>query len=576
MPGAQLFLSNVVSAWSASSSPPTIDRSTPAVPEVRIILSSQPVSSDSLIESITAPSTDIHIDDTSSSGEIDGRSGAASDPKELKEMVNGAMSPVQDGMSSAPSSSSWWDYIGWGSASPIPAAASADDVKDETTSDEHPSVTNEPAESPSPSSPGIHEAPENGQSRPSSPQTQLEEINAHRCTTSEVQDTTNYTEQKPPSELSANTENTLGSAWYSPWGWYAASPIVPQGPDMKGVRRCDPVKSESEQIKDNVADRAEGQNAGEASVAEPSHAESDEQDQEGASMVATPKPPSSPSASSNPIESSISTERAGWASFFMSRGLLTRGSDANKLSNRSDAVGEMEVMYLDEGHDTAGEVSITSPKTIDPGREASLPVASNPTSPSTDAPIHSPKEREPRKLGTPALPLTNNPSVKEGVRRLPSPAPSVKKTSAGASTPQQKPAPPNLVLPTWDDIFLSPPRNNPLPIATPPATHRGRLGKTLEFMSGVLFPDSSKSQEKGKTAEHGRVRSLERGRKLNNEAEFLTFGSELPKALEVAGGAFNPELLHGNSRVVVIGVAGWSPGTFFHRSLRSETCRSCY
>ena len=69
----------------------------------------------------------------------------------------------------------------------------------------------------------------------------------------------------------------------------------------------------------------------------------------------------SPTMSTNPIESSISTQRSGWASFFMTTGLLTKSvldSDANKLHNNPQNGDGMEVMNIDDDDDVAHEVHI--------------------------------------------------------------------------------------------------------------------------------------------------------------------------------------------------------------------------
>lgn len=75
-------------------------------------------------------------------------------------------------------------------------------------------------------------------------------------------------------------------------------------------------------------------------------------------------------------------------------------------------------------------------------------------------------------------------------------------------------------------------------------------------MSGVLFhgKDASEGDRKGK----GKEREREREREEANT--FVHYGTQLPKALEVLGQAFDSTSLNEKCRVVVIGVAGWSPG----------------
>ena len=44
------------------------------------------------------------------------------------------------------------------------------------------------------------------------------------------------------------------------------------------------------------------------------------------------------------------------------------------------------------------------------------------------------------------------------------------------------------------------------------------------------------------------------------EGDDHMFGHHLPKALEILGDGLDTKQLHENCKVVVIGVAGWSPG----------------
>ena len=65
------------------------------------------------------------------------------------------------------------------------------------------------------------------------------------------------------------------------------------------------------------------------------------------------------------------------------------------------------------------------------------------------------------------------------------------------------------------------------------------------------------------SSHHGRVGSgkgKERESSFGDREDLLLFGKELPKALDVLGQGMDETLLNGECRVVVIGVAGWSPG----------------
>ena len=85
----------------------------------------------------------------------------------------------------------------------------------------------------------------------------------------------------------------------------------------------------------------------------------------------------------------------------------------------------------------------------------------------------------------------------------------------------------------------------------------------------MLFPDAGKAKAKGKE----RARSWDRERD-RREQELLTFGSELPKALEVLGQTFDVDSYNEHCRVAVIGVAGWSPGTYTSQP-RLHLSRAC-
>jgi len=83
----------------------------------------------------------------------------------------------------------------------------------------------------------------------------------------------------------------------------------------------------------------------------------------------------------------------------------------------------------------------------------------------------------------------------------------------------------------------------------PPKTEKTKLSKTLSYVSGVLFHKDESTQGKGK----GKAQ----------EPEFLRFGQGLPKGLDVLGEQLHPYILNGGCRVVIIGVAGWTPGKLF-------------
>ena len=133
----------------------------------------------------------------------------------------------------------------------------------------------------------------------------------------------------------------------------------------------------------------------------------------------------------------------------------------------------------------------------------------------------------------------------------------------------QPPSPPkpNFVLPTWEDTFHIQPRSQP-----PPRPHgaKSKLTGALSYVAGALFSGES-GLAKGKGKGKGKAKSKDRdldgygtwaspAPAQQESGEFVAYGQELPKALDVVGETLNPYILNGGCRVVVIGVAGWSPG----------------
>lgn len=91
---------------------------------------------------------------------------------------------------------------------------------------------------------------------------------------------------------------------------------------------------------------------------------------------------------------------------------------------------------------------------------------------------------------------------------------------------------------------MSPPRSN---VPPKPPSGKSKLYKFSSLVSGVLFNQEDRDS-KGK------------GKEKEKTTDFMLFGKELPKALNVVESQLDPYLLNGGCRVAVIGVAGWSPG----------------
>ena len=58
-----------------------------------------------------------------------------------------------------------------------------------------------------------------------------------------------------------------------------------------------------------------------------------------------------------------------------------------------------------------------------------------------------------------------------------------------------------------------------------------------------------------------------KGKEKEEVQEYLSHGMDLPKALDILGHPFDANELNEKCRVVVIGVAGWSPGVFLRLHL---------
>ncbi|KAI0820537.1 hypothetical protein BC628DRAFT_1330211 [Trametes gibbosa] len=367
-------------------------------------------------------------------------------------------------------------------------------------------------------------------------------------------------EPKPSSVFSSETVKSHGSAWYSPWAWYPASPAAgssTQG-DANAVTDKLPAavsespQTESERVKEEALAR---EVADSAPSSEPMKPPSSPE-----CLVSEPAPkvtltsPESP----NPIESSIADNRSGWMSFFMSKTLVVK-SVANESHSQQD--DGMEVMEIDDAPpESSAAIEIpTGNSTASPLKSpsaAALPLPSSaPKSPTSKSPIGAPpKEREPRKPDAPAVPLTDSDSIKrdtaKDISRAVSPTPS--KASGTTSPNSARAVPPNFVLPTWEDTFHTPPRSH-----IPPRHQnaKSKLTGALSYVAGAFFSKDERAQ--------GKTRGKGKGKQREEETappEFVTFGRELPKALDVLGEQLNPYMLNGGCRVVVIGVAGWSPG----------------
>ena len=295
------------------------------------------------------------------------------------------------------------------------------------------------------------------------------------------------------STLSAEKLHDRGSSWLTQWPWYGQSTLA-SAPD-----RIQPGEESANQV--------------EIGSVTPKTAEALTRQEPTSTAHVEPM---------NPIQSSITANISGWASFFSSGSLL-----AKRITDTEDREeGGMEVMEIDEGVDERGS---TLSLTVNPESRAGKDLA---TSKSVPGPPRSPS------LST--KPKAKHDDVKGSKRTSVSPSPS---KGSGRASPRV-PLPPNLVLPTWDDTFLLPPRS------TVPREKSGSvLSKTVRFVSDMLF-----AKDDGASTEAEKARS-------KSQEDFEDFGKELPRTWDVIGEPIDGNILQGCKRVVVIGIHGWFPGT---------------
>jgi hypothetical protein len=478
--------------------------------------------------------------------------------------------PQEQKDTAIPQQSSWWNYVGWGGAQleetgqlpsisvdVAPSIEPTESTKTEflsAVSAESPVLLSNTQSPLSPLSPTIQD--------------------------SDPDDTT-----KPASIASSEGP----SSWLTPWNWYPSSTATPPPPPS-------PLPLVEEE---NERSLTESQLVREAALARDSQP-----------TLVTTQPPALASPSDqvtdtmredkaysdeiNPIRTTIGVNKSGWASFFMARSIKSVTEDGEKkIIGNEPGNGEMEVMEVPGPEDLSPPPGVaataTTTSTAAPADLASTPGSTNtvaammnqfvskssaPSIKSTSSKVPgSPtkplkeierkqgrEEKEPKRKDPPAPPLTNSENVKrEATKRVserpPSPSPS---KLSGASRPiSPRNRPPNLVLPTWGDTFHAPPRSL-LPISM--------MRKEDERAEYVVTKTIKTLWSKGwEVAGMGSVKGKERARtrRASEEAgpsELADFGKALPRAFTVVGGKIDPKVLQGACRVVVIGVAGWSPG----------------
>jgi hypothetical protein len=468
---------------------------------------------------------------------------------------------------SAHPSSPWWNYIGWGGtqanettqvpsisidvATPVERTDSAGTEFLSAVSTESPVVVSNTQSPLSPAPPSLPDSDIDGTAKPAS---------------------------VAPSETQPS--------WLTPWNWYSSPAVTPP---PRGAP-LPPVEEENER------GLTESQMIKEAALARDSQP-----------SPATTKPPGPVSECDNvtdttnddgkaysdevnPIRSTVVANRSGWTSFFMARNVKSVTEDGEKklIGSETDN-GEMEVMEVPDPEDLPPDMTAAATTTMTAAPPIPTPTPSGtstvatimnqfvskssassiksssskvPGSPAQPLRKEIEKEQGHGKKDPPAPPLTNSERVKKEATKGGSGRPSSPSSSkgSGTSTPiQPRNGPPNLVLPTWGDTFHAPPRSL-LPISMMrKEDERGEFAvtKTIKMLWSRGWEVAGMGSEKGKE----RAGIQDAGGDVGPSG-LGDFGKTLPRAFDVVGNQMDPKVLHGVCKIVVIGVAGWSPGAF--------------
>ncbi|KAK0235150.1 hypothetical protein EDD85DRAFT_773550 [Armillaria nabsnona] len=326
-----------------------------------------------------------------------------------------------------------------------------------------------------------------------------------------------------PSSSSIFSSDTRAS-WYTPWAWYYYSTTTESAPT--GMTPSEMVKEEAlarDSADSNDVIMTDGDD-GKKEVLE---------------------------EEVNPITSTITTNRSGWAAFFSSASSSRLGAKRIEDVKPSE---EMEVMDIDEDDSPGTSEAILK----DTQKQEDVQKSGQTDKPNVGSPPPSPTRMKGKdgenKREIPQLIISEDVKSKAAKRNTP---PAASKKASGATTPPKKPVaprtppPPNLVLPSWRDTFHSAPRNI---VPTTPQLS-SRLGRTVRFLLGGST-DGGKGKERDVSAD---------------------VGVGLPRAWDVLQGQSSPseagmgDVLRGCKRVVVIGIHGWFPGAIMRTVLGEPT-----
>ena len=310
-----------------------------------------------------------------------------------------------------------------------------------------------------------------------------------------------------------------------------------------------------------------------------------------------------PSEEPNPLTTSFQQDTLTWASFLRtSRRILSvkRVTDGTSTDNgvKTDENG-VEVMDVDFDEESGGKNELLVPKETrngspgPPSGAAGLAsrIWTSTSTTTTTTTTTTNMTNQPSKSPTPSRPASRTALDSQATpsraptpsQRHASPAPSKRSISS-------KSKPPNMVLPKWEETFLSAPRSVVcagyrakarigVGVSEDERVMLGRgaggdegiggkiLGRTVKFVSGLL---GSGAANAGTEAKDVSVRGDE-DMTTDIEKRLGGFGQDLPKAWKVLEGVatsgLEADVLRGCKKVVVIGVHGWFPGTIVRTML---------
>ena len=412
----------------------------------------------------------------------------------------------------------WWTYLRWNASSSAPQAhPSAPNGTHSRSMDAY--ILSAVPEQPPTSDPTESSQPYTSSAIPAPTQPEGEmkarvDLNSDVIAKRSAPD-----DQKPHSVQDADTASVpQAPTWYTSWSWYQTpSPAITNAvaPDMNSGSQQDPPHESSEE---------------ERSAGDPEAHSTPGQ------VFSSPQDPSATGSVdySNPIHSVISANPTGWMSFFTAKAIAMKSITYEKDE------GKMEVMEIDDElapEPISGSSSTPTVTQPSPSQVTKSPARSQARTMDIPPPSFPPARESNDKR--PPIPhaVIKPETVANGIlERRPSPSPSKK---SGVKTPTSPP-PPNLVLPTWNDIFHT------LPRSAVPREPPSVLSKTLQYVSGVLFSRDEAPLDKGK----GKAK----------DTVYSPYDKALPRTWDVLGGGEAVDVLRGCKRVVVIGVHGWFPG----------------